>query len=95
MKTNPKLLLLTLANFNQTYPHKSKKINQYWKKVRQYYLEKEGLIHKYGKCEICNQESLLEETGLNWTCNNPNCIKLINQFYNEKFNKGSYSPPIE
>lgn len=69
--------ILILAHKNEIHKSKNKKVNKFWKEIRNYLFFKEFYTMKYGPCEICGKITLLRETGLNWSCNNPKCEKEI------------------
>ena len=70
--------VLTLAFFNEAYPSKDRVVNEYWGRIRG--LHKWDCL-KYGKCEVCGEEGLLGEYGLNWVCDDPDCLKEMGDWY--------------
>ena len=72
---------MDLAYFTEVNPSKDKKVNEFWAMIRQGYQDK-GYCLKFGKCDICGEEGVLCEIGLNWICNwNEKCQKAMDDLY--------------
>lgn len=79
---NAERLLMDLAYYNQVSPSKDQKVNRFYAKIREDYFLNKGYVLKYGKCEICGEEGVLCEVGLNWVCNwNDKCQKEMDEWY--------------
>lgn len=80
-----KRFITMLAFFNEAHPSPNPSVNAYWKKIK----DKHELdCMKFGACEVCGAEDLLEEYGLNWICDNPDCLAVMKDYYD-----GLFSPP--
>jgi len=83
-KPNADRMIMDLAYFTEANPSDDPKVNEFWKGMRKSYEDK-GHILKFGKCEICGEEGVLCEIGLNWTCNwNDKCKKEMDDWYKEE-----------
>ena len=72
-------MLRMLSLHNQAYP-KDPATNKYWNYILYNMLDPQDVIcSKFGTCDICGVEELLEEYGLDWVCDNPACQKEIEE----------------
>jgi hypothetical protein len=77
-----KRFITMLAFFNEAHPSPNPKVNAYWREIKKKH-DHECL--KYGKCEVCGEEDLLGEYGLNWVCDNPDCLEVMKNYYDNLF----------
>jgi hypothetical protein len=85
-KDNAYRLMRSLALFNQAIPHENPEVNKFWKYVRYNLLDPQDVVcSKFGKCPECGEEGILNEIGLDWACEKPECEQAIRDWYKNHF----------
>ena len=77
------------AFFNEKHPTGDTHIDSYWERYRNFLdiISDERLWTRWSICEECGNEGLVYEIGLNWVCDDPDCEKAMNDWYEEMLRK--------
>jgi len=80
-------MLRMLALFNEAYPDKDPKANEYWQYIKYNLLDPNDVVcSKHDKCDVCKVEGIVTEFGLgNYICcdadENDHCYKVMDEYY--------------